>query len=63
MKEDTPFSDHILGRLKVCFIIITAAILVFVGVGPGVVGALLMWSIYSIHEYGKALQTEIDETL
>ena len=63
VKEDTPFSDYILGRLKVCFIIITIAVLVFVGVGPAVVGALLMWCIYSILEYGKALQTEIDETL
>lgn len=61
--EAMPFSEKILGKLKYAFIMLIAALLVFVGIGPAVVGALLMWCIYSILEYGKALQTEIDETL
>ena len=63
VKEETPFSDKVLGKLKTCFIIIALVLLGFVGVGPGVVGALLMWCVYSILEYGKVLQTEVDETL
>jgi hypothetical protein len=62
-EEATPFSDKILGMLKYAFIMLFAAILVFIGVGPAVLGALLMWCIYSILEYGKALQTEVDEIL
>ena len=63
VKEDTPFSDSILGRLRISFIIMTVAVFAFMGLGPAVVGALLMWCIYSILDYGKALQAEIDETL
>ena len=63
MKEDNPFSDSIMNGLKTCFIIITVLLVLFVGLGPGVVGGLLCWCIYSILEYGKALQVEIDETL
>ena len=62
-KEETPFSDKILGMLKYAFIMLSAALLVFIGIGPAVIGALLMWCIYSILEYGKALQVEVDETL
>lgn len=61
--EVMPFSEKILGKLKYAFIMLIAALLVFVGIGPAVVGALLMWCIYSILEYGKALEIEIDETL
>jgi len=61
--ETMPFSDMILGKLKYAFIMLFAALLVFIGVGPAVLGALLMWCIYSILEYGKALQTEVDEIL
>ena len=42
---------------------ITVILVVFVGVGPGVIGGLLCWCIYSILEYGKLLQTEVDEIL
>lgn len=58
-----PFSDMIIGKLKYAFIMLFAALLVFMGVGPAILGALLMWCIYSILEYGKALQTEVDEIL
>jgi hypothetical protein len=62
-RETTPFSDRILGKLKYAFIMLTAALLVFVGIGPAVMGALLFWCIYSILEYGRALQSEVDEIL
>lgn len=61
--ETTPFSDKILGKLKVSFIVLIVALFTFAGIGPAVLGALLMWCIYSILEYGKALQSEVDEIL
>ena len=63
VKEDNPFSDKILNNLKICFIVITVIMALFVGLGPGVIAGLLGWCIYSIFEYGKVIQTEVDETL
>ena len=63
MEEDNPFSDSILSVLKNCFIVIAIILLLFVGIGPGVIGGLLLWCIYSIFEYGRVIQTEVDETL
>ena len=63
INEDNPFSDKILNNLKNCFIIITVILTLSVGLGPGVIAGLLGWCIYSIFEYGKVLQTEVDETL
>lgn len=62
-QEDNPFADAVLSGLKKCFIAASVVMIVFVGVGPGAIGALLFWCIYSVFEYGKLLQTEVDETL
>ncbi len=62
-QEETPFSENILKRLRNIFIIITVLIAAYLGVGLCIVGALLLWCIYSILEYGVALQTEVDELL
>ena len=61
--EETPFSESVMGRLKTSFIIMTVVLTLFVGIGPGVIGGLFMWCVYSILDYGKVLQTEVDETL
>ena len=63
ISEDNPFSDKILNNLKICFIVITAILTLSVGIGPGVIAGLLGWCMYSIFEYGRVLQTEVDETL
>ena len=63
INEDNPFSDKILNSLKICFIVIAVIMTIFVGIGPGVIAGLLGWCIYSIFEYSKVLQTEVDETL
>lgn len=63
IKEDNPFSDSILSSLKICIIVITVILVAFVGIGPGVIVGLLCRCIYSILEYGKLLQTEVDEIL
>ena len=62
-REETPFSDTVMGRLKTCFIIMAVILAIFVGLGVGIIGGLFMWCIYSILDYGKVLQTEVDETL
>ena len=62
-REDNPFTDSVLSKLKTCFIVITVIMALFVGIGPGVISGVLCWCIYSILEYGKVLQTEVDETL
>lgn len=61
--DDNPFSDSIMSSLKICFIVMSVIIMLFVGVGPGVICGLLCWCIYSILEYGRVLQVEVDETL
>ena len=63
VKDENPFSDGILKKLKTIFVIIAVMILFAVGVGPCVIMSLLMWCIYTVLEYGKALQTEVDELL
>ena len=61
--EETPFSESVMGRLKTSFIIMTVVLTLFVGIGPGLIGGLFLWCVYSILDYGKVLQTEVDETL
>ena len=63
IEEETPFSEKIFKKLKVCFIVFTIVIILFVGVGSGAVLGLLLWCIYSVLQYGAALQAEVDETL
>lgn len=63
INEENPFSDSILKRLKICSIVIIVVLGAFVGVGPAVVIGLLLWCIESMLEYGKVLQTEVDEML
>ena len=61
--EETPFSASVMSRLKISFIIITVVVAIFVGLGPGVIAGLFLWCVYSILDYGKVLQAEVDETL
>ena len=62
-KEDTPFSDAVMKKLRIAFIIMIVCLFLGVGLGAGIIGMLVLWCIYSILEYGAALQTEVDETL
>jgi hypothetical protein len=62
-KENNPFSDNCLKQLKISFIIIAITAFLTLSVGFGIVTSLILFCIYSIFQYGAALQTEIDETL
>ena len=62
-EENSPFSEKCLKTIKISFIIITVATLLGRSIGVTVMTGFVLFCIYSIFEYGAALQTEIDETL
>ena len=62
-KEESPFSDKVVTRLLVAMIVISTGILMSSGVGFGVLAYFITWVIYTIMDYGRALQIQSDETL
>ena len=63
IKDNNPFSDSNMKYIKTSFIVMSVILLIFAGIGAGVICGLLCWCIYSILEYGRVLQVEVDETL
>lgn len=63
IKEETPFSSNVVTRLLIAMIIISTCIFLSVGVGSGVLAFFITWVIYTIMDYGRALQIQSDETL
>lgn len=63
LKSETPFEETVLKKMKLFFIVLTAVIFVFTGIGAGVFTGLFCWSFYTIFDYGYVIQKEIDETL
>lgn len=63
IKDNNPFSDANMKYIKTGFIVMSVILLIFAGIGAGVICGLLCWCIYSILEYGRVLQVEVDETL
>ena len=61
--ENNPFSDKCMSQIKVSFIVIFITSLLSMSLGVTIIVGLILYCIYSIFEYGAALQTEIDETL
>ena len=62
-KENNPFSEKCMKQIKISFIVITVTSLLSSSLGVTIIVGLILYCIYSIFEYGAALQTEIDETL
>ena len=62
-EENSPFSDKCLKTIKVSFIVITVATFLGGSLGVTLMTGFILFCIYSVFEYGAALQTEIDETL
>lgn len=62
-ESDSPFTEAISKKLKISFIIVTAILLLFVGVFECALTALVFWCIYTIFRYGYVLQKQSDETL
>lgn len=63
IKEGTPFGSKAIKRITIALVILSIAIGVMTGVGFGVIMGLITWCIYTILDYGRALQVEADETL
>ncbi len=62
-KEDTPFSEKVLKKLLIALIIVDVIVALTTGFGQAAIGALIIWAIYSIMDYGRVLQIQSDETL
>ena len=63
IEENSPFSERSLKTIKIGFIVITVITILGGSLGVTVITGFILFCIYSIFEYGAALQTEIDETL
>ena len=62
-KEESPFADAVMSKMKINFALLTIMIFVSTGIIPALAAAFLFWCIYSIFDYGRLLQVESDETL
>ena len=62
-EENSPFSDKCLKSIKISFIVITIATFLGGSIGVTLITGFILFCIYSVFEYGAALQAEIDETL
>lgn len=60
---DTPFTESITGRIKVCAIIGTIYVLLSFGLIEGLLAGLIFAAIYTVFRYGVLLQIESDETV
>lgn len=62
-ESNTPFTINIRNRIKAIFIMVAVIALITNGLGMGVIVGCIGWSLYSIFDYGFAIQQEVDETL
>ncbi len=60
---ETPFAAEVMKSLKAMFIVLTAAVVVCVGLGDGLIIGVCLWCVYTIMDYGCALQEEVDDTV
>lgn len=63
IESESPFSEAVIKRFKVLFITITVLVAICTGAGTAAATGLVLWCIYTIFDYGYAIQTEVDETL
>ena len=63
IREESPFTETVMKKLRINFIILTVVMLMMIGVFPALIAGFLFWCIYNIFDYGCVLQTESDETL
>ena len=63
LNGESPFTEAILKKLKIDFILLSAILLFSVGLGAAAVAAFLFWCLYNIFDYSCVLQHDADETL
>lgn len=62
-KEDNPFTDNVIKRVLIVMIVLSVLLFLTSGVSLGVLCGILTWVVYTVLDYGKALQIQADETL
>lgn len=62
-KEESPFSDRVIKRLRICFVVITVVLFLTTNNGVAILSAFFTWALYTIMDYGRILQIQSDETL
>ena len=62
-KSETPFEKKVLKRVLISMIIVSVALAFTAGFGFALIGGLLTWAVYTILDYGRVLQEQVDETL
>ena len=63
LKNDTPFCDPAISMMTITLIALTGIFFLTAGTGTAVLMAVITWAIYTVMQYGKALQIQSDETL
>ena len=63
IKNNTPFCDPAISMMTITLIVLTGIFFLTAGTGTGAILAVITWAIYTIMQYGKALQIQSDETL
>ena len=63
LKNDTPFCDPAISMMTITLIVLTGIFFLTAGTGTAVLMAVITWAIYTVMQYGKALQIQSDETL
>lgn len=63
IESESPFSEVVIKKFRKLFIVITVFVAIGTGLGAAVATGLVLWCIYTIFDYGYAIQTEVDEIL
>lgn len=63
IESESPFSEDVLKKMKIAFVIISLSIVCFISIVWGLVAAGLFWCLVAIFEYGVEIQKQVDETL
>ena len=61
--SESPFTDTAIKKLIMALIIVCIVIGAFGGIAYGILLGVITWAIYTILDYGRALQIQSDETL
>lgn len=62
-KEASPFTSVIIKTLRTTFTVLSILLFILFGIIYAAIGTLFFFIIYTIFEYGYALQLQVDETL
>lgn len=62
-EEDNPYTDKAIRRIVTVMIVASLVMFFSPGTVYGIMGLITTWVVYTILDYGKTLQIQVDETL